>query len=401
LRYDRLNIFRTARFAGVTRPGRIHPQVFPVLVWAAAVVVVATLFYHGAQRFEVVGIAQGDVAQVCAPVDGLLKAVYVRLFDDVTKGQVVASLDDELLTAKIATVAATAEHLRAQLEPTREQMLADTADRELNRAEEQRRFAVDVERARLDILGLKAQIAADQITLENYAVEVKIAADLLSKNAIAPYEMQKAQSLYEATAKKVVETAAQLSQAEKQLKVAQQRQDAFVAQTAQLPSVDAALEAIHKEAAVQEKLMEELTVERKALVMTAPIEGTVVQIEARANDIAVRRAGENVLRKTGEVILAGQPILTIAQGKPKEILAYAGERQLGQIRAGAKIELVKKTAPAQIAQSEVTYIGPVVEQLPARLWLNPNVPQWGLPFLVRVPEGMELTSGELVGIRGL
>jgi multidrug resistance efflux pump len=375
--------------------------VFPVLVWAATVVVVATLFYHGTQQFEVVGIAQSEIAQVCAPVDGRLKAVYVQLFDSVNKGQVVASLDDELLSAKIATVAATADQLRAQLVPAQERMLADIAASELNRAEEERRFAVDVERARLDILGLKAQIAADQITLENLLAEVKIATDLLAKKAIAPYEMQKAQSLYDATAKKVLETEKQLAQAEVQLKEIQQRQDTFALQNPQHPSIDAALEAIRKEAAVQEKLMEELMVQRKELVITAPIEGTVIQILARANEAVLHRAGEDVLRKAGEAIMKGQPIMTIAQGKPKEIVGYASERQLGQIRPGARVELIKKTTPAQIAKSEVTYIGPVMEQLPARLWPNPNMPQWGLPFLVKVPDGMELTAGEVVGIRRL
>jgi len=388
----RLNIFRV---------GRVHPQVVPLLVWLAAIAAVAMLFYHGSQQFEAVGIAQGDVSQVCAPVDGRLKAVYVRLFDDVTKGQVVASFDDELLTAQIATVAATAEQLRSRLIPAQEQLLADKADRELDRAEEQRRFAVDVENARLDILGLKAQIAADRITLEDYAAEVKITADLLQKNAIAPYELDKARALYDALAKKIQETETQLAQAEEQLKQAQRRQDAFAAQTPLHPSVDAALEAIRKQAAVQEKLMDELMVQRRALVISATADGTVVQILARANDTAVRRAGEGVLRKPGEMVLAGQPILTIAQGVPKEIIGYASEQQLGQIKAGAKVELVKKTAPAQIAKSEVTYVGPLVEQLPSRLWPNPNIPQWGLPFVIRVPEGMNLVAGELVGIRFL
>jgi multidrug resistance efflux pump len=392
MKNNRLNMFGS---------GRIHPQAFPLIVWLAAVAGIGILFYQGTQRFEVVGIAQGEIAQVCAPVDGRLKAVYVKLFDAVNKDQVVASLDDELLTAKIATATERAEQLRSQLEPTREKMLAATADRELNFAEEQRRFAVDVERARLDILGLKAQIAADQITLERLAIDVKIAIDLLAKKTIAPYEMQKAQSLYDATAKKVLETEKQLSQAELQLKEAQQRQDTFALQNPQYPSVDAALEAIRKEVTVQEKLMEELMIQRKELVIAAPIEGTVIQIMARANEVALHRAGENVLRKAGESVLAGQPILTIAQGKPKEIIAYASERQLGQIRPGAMVELIKKTAPAQIAKSEVTYIGPVVEQLPARLWPNPNMPQWGLPFLVKVPEGMELKAGEVVGIRRL
>jgi hypothetical protein len=57
--------------------------------------------------------------------------------------------------------------------------------------------------------------------------------------------------------------------------------------------------------------------------------------------------------------------------------------------------------PAQIIPSKVIYIGPTVEQLPARLWQNANVPQWGRPFLVEVPNKMKLTVGEAVGIRRL
>jgi multidrug resistance efflux pump len=394
-------MMKKTRLFNIFRPGRLHPQILPLLVWLVALGGVAVLFLHSSEQFEVVGLTQGEISQVCAPVDGRLKAVYVQLYDNVTKGQVVAALDDELVAAKIATIAAAAEHLRAQLAPTQQQLLADAASRELNRTEEQRRFAVDIEQARLNILGLKVQIATDRITFENYAVELKIATDLLVKNAIAPYELEKAKTLYDATAKKIQETETQLAQAEEQLKEVQRRQDTLVSQTPQNPSVDAALEPIRKEAAVQEKLMQELEIQRKGLVITAPIDGIVVQILARANEAATQRAGEGVSHRPGEVVIAGQPILVIAQGKPKEIIGYAKEGQIGQIKQGAKVELVKKSSPPQIGRSEVTFVGPVVEQLPARLWPNPNLPQWGLPFVVKVPEGMELTAGEMVGIRRL
>jgi multidrug resistance efflux pump len=78
----------------IFRSGRIHPQIFPLLVWLTTLAGVAMLFYQGTQQFEVVGIAQGEISQVCAPVDGRLKAIYVQLFENIKKGEVVASLDD-------------------------------------------------------------------------------------------------------------------------------------------------------------------------------------------------------------------------------------------------------------------------------------------------------------------
>jgi multidrug resistance efflux pump len=389
------------RINNIFRPGRVSRQLLPILVWLAAVTVVALLFYKSSEKFEVAGIAQGEISQVCAPVNGRLKAVYVSLFENVTKGQVVAALEDELIKAKIATVAASAEHLRAQVLPTKQQLLADIARSELNRSEEQRRFAIDVESARLDILGFKAQIAADRITLESRLADLKISEDLLAKNVIAQFEFDKTKALYDSLAKKVEETEAQLAKAEEQLKDVQKRADIFVAEKVEHPSVDAALDAVRKEIVVQERLMDELSVQQKDLVMTAPIDGVVIQILARGNEAATRRPGEGAIHKPGEEVQAGQPILSIAQGKPKEIMAYANERQINQIKVGARIELIKKIARPQIAKTEVTYVGPVVEQLPARLWMNPNVPQYGLPFLVRVPDDMALTSGEIVGIRGL
>jgi hypothetical protein len=67
------------------------------------------------------------------------------------------------------------------------------------------------------------------------------------------------------------------------------------------------------------------------------------------------------------------------------------------------VELIKNGEPekVQIERSKVTYVGPIIEQMPARLWQNPNVPQWGRPFLIAVHPKLQLIPGELVGIRGL
>jgi len=64
------------------------------------------------------------------------------------------------------------------------------------------------------------------------------------------------------------------------------------------------------------------------------------------------------------------------------------------------VELVRAGPPVMIAKAEIVSVGPVVEILPAQLWLHPNIPQWGRPFLVKAPVEMTLLVGEKVGIRG-
>jgi len=391
-------------------------HLLPVLVWLGAIACVIGLFSWRSQRFEVLGIAQGQVHQIAASCTGRLKSVPVNLFEQVEVGQTLAVLDtildnEQLLEAdlksQLATAMAEAEHLTVQLVPTQEALLAEESDREINRAGQMRRFLVDVEQARLQILGLKVQIASDRIVLDDLAFEVKITEDLLEKEAVAPYELQKVRVQYDSLAKKVEENQRMLEQSEGDLKQAQQRLDEFIQRQMEHPSVDSSLEIIRKEIRVQEELMSGLLVQletlklRKSLVLKSPFDGVVIPIQGQANQTILRRPGEDVIRRAGEVIRTGDPILAVAELKPSEIIAYVNENQLGLVQKKTEVEIVKNRYPEQKARSEVMYIGPTIELMPERLWRNPNVPQWGRPIVIEIPERLELISGELVGIRTL
>ena len=150
-------------------------------------------------------------------------------------------------------------------------------------------------------------------------------------------------------------------------------------------SLDSALEPVRKAIKVQEKRIDEIATRRQALVLKAPFDGIVSQIQARA----------------GQTVLAGAPILTIAEARPTEIIAYADEKQAGLLRENMEVQLIKTNVPAQIAlAARISHLGPTIELIPVRLLRNPLIPQWGRPFLVLIPPGLELMPGELVGIRG-
>jgi multidrug resistance efflux pump len=378
---------------------RLRPHLFPIIVWLGALACVAFLFTRRSQRFEVLGMAQGQVNQVASNSPGRLKSVPVQLFDEVKEGQTVAVinavLDNEQprseLQAQLATILAEIEHLTAQLVPTQDSLSAENADRQTNRISDRRRFSVDVENARLEILRLRAQIETDRIQLEDLALDVKITQDLIEKQVAVPYELQKIQAQYNTMAKQIAENEHLLEQAEAALKQAIERRDEYIKFQTHQPSVDDALGVIRKEIKVQERRMDELLTQLEALdlleslELKAPFDGVVSEIQ----------------HFQAETVLAGEPILTITQTRPTEIIAYAGEEQANLIREGMTVELVKSIEPAQIARSRVISVGPVVEQMPVRLWRNPNVPQWGRPFLIQVPAQMKLVIGEVIGIRRL
>jgi multidrug resistance efflux pump len=380
---------------------RLRRHILPILVWIIVVAVVVGLFTRRSQRFEVLGIAQGEVRQIASSCTGRLKSVSVQLFEEVSLGQPVAVVDTILdneqpraqLQAQLSTILAEIEHLTVQLVPTQDDLLAEKADRETNRLSDSRRFSVDVENARLEILRLRALIETDRIMLEDLALEVQTVKELLAQEAVAPYELQKAKVQYETLATKIEENEQLLEQAKDALTQTQQRRDEYTRYKPHHPSVKDALDVIRKAIKIQERRMDEILVQiealepLQALKLTAPIAGVVSQIQ----------------HWPGEAVLAGEPILTIAEVKPTEIIAYAVEEKVNQIKKGMVVELVKQSEPKkiEIARSQIIYIGPIVEQLPPRLWRNPNIPEWGRPFLVKAPPQMKLIIGEVVGIRRL
>jgi multidrug resistance efflux pump len=384
-------------------------HLLPVVVWLATVACVVGLFSYRARRFEVLGMAQGQIRQVAATCPGRIISVPVELFDEVKKGQIVAVLDTILedvnrpedIKAQLATISAEIEHLSAQLIAAQDTLIAEKTDRETNRLADQRRFSADVDNARLQILSLRAQIASDQITLDDLAMEVKIVEDLLNKGAVAAYELEKAKVQHESLAKKVEENGRLLEEAQNDLKEALQRQQEYARTQPYHPSVDSALDVIRKEIKVQERLMDELLVQHKPLEIRSPIDGVVVQVPGRANETLTRRPGEKVLRRAGEVVVAGEPIVAIAETQSREIVAYVSARQLGRLQDKMTVEVVKDREPAQIAMAQVVSVGPVMELMPEQLWRNPTIPQWGLPILIRVPPGLKVIPGEVVGVRGL
>ncbi len=378
---------------------RLRLHVLPVLVWLGAVACVIVLFARRSERFEVLGIAQGQVRQIAATCPARLNTVAVKLFDKVTEGQILAVLnsvlDDELpreqLQAQLDTASAEIEHLLAQLVPIQDNLDAEKTDRIATRISDSRRFSVDVENAKLEILRLTASIETDKINLGDMALDVKITQELVDKQAVAPYELQKIQTQHSALAKRIEENELLLEQAKAALEQAQQRQEEYIRNEPYHPSTEGALDVIRKAITVQEQRMNELLVQlesfkaREALTLKAPFDGVVSQ----------------VLHRQTEVVLAGEPILAVTDANVTDIIAYATETQMSQITRGTPVELIKNMGPTkiQIERSEVTYVGPTIEQMPEQLWQNPNVPQWGRPFLVKAPAQMKLVIGETVGIR--
>ena len=387
------------------RSGRVFLRAMPIIVWLGALGCVIGLLYKKSQRFDVVGVAQGQVRQISATCTGRIKSVSVQLFEKVVAGQTLAVIDtvleNEPFQAQLSTIQAEIEHLTAQLVAIQESYKAEETDRQIGYKADKRRFSVDIESARLRVLELTALLASDRIQLGDLDIEFKISRQLLEEDVIEPYELEKAKVYYETLSKKIEENERLLEQSKSHLEKCIQRYDEYEQYTPYHPPADSALEVVRKAVKVQEQLMNELLARLQPLELKSPIDGVVIPIQPNANEVVLRRPGENVLRRPGEVVTPGEPLFAVAEIEPRDIVAWVNEGQLNSIREGMSVELIKNTEPALMARSQTTYVAPLVEQIPSRLWANPTVPQWGRPILIEIPPGFELVPGELVRIRGL
>jgi multidrug resistance efflux pump len=380
------------------RKGSLRLHIIPVIVWLVALGAVIILFQNRTQRFESIGLVEGEERRIAATVPGRITSVPVHLFDKVNEGDVVVvvdtvlnpkSLEIELETRK-EVLLATIRQLQAELIATRDRLMSEEAERQNDLELATRRYAADVEDAKLQVVELKATIAPDKVRLKELDLNIKIltvsSAPIQNQEKITQhYEIERLKTQSETLAKQIEENEKLLAQAEENLQQANERLQVILKKQPINPSIELALQPIREEIKVEEQTILELMRNRPALEITSPFNGTVSRIR----------------RRVGEIILAQDPILNIVESEPRVIVAYIREPGISQVKENMKVKVLKRSYPMQQANSYVAYMGPGLEELPPQLWANTTTPQWGRPVLIPIPAGMELIPGETVGISGL
>ncbi len=380
------------------RKGSLRLHIIPVIVWMVALGAVIILFQNRTQRFETIGLVEGEERRIAAAVAGRIKAVPVHLFDKVNEGDIVVVIDTVLnpenlrieLEAGKEVMLATIRQLQAELIATRDRLMTEEAERQNDLEQSARRYAVDVEDAKLRVVESKARIAPDKIRLKELDLNIKIlnASSSLIQNQekiTQHYETEKLKTEAEALAKEIEENQLLLAQVEENLQQANERLQIILKKQPINPSIELALQPIREKINVQEQAILELMRDRPALEIKSPFKGVVSRIR----------------RRVGETIMPRDPILNIVESEPRVIVAYVREPGISQVKENMKVNVLKRSYPMQQASSYVAYMGPGLEELPPQLLANTTTPQWGRPVLIPIPAGMDLIPGETVGISGL
>jgi multidrug resistance efflux pump len=118
------------------------------------------------------------------------------------------------------------------------------------------------------------------------------------------------------------------------------------------------------------------------LIVRAPIDGVICAI----------------LRRPGENIRAGDPIVTVANPRGQGIVSYLRQDQRLRPVAGMTAEVRVRLPAGRFVAARVERVGPQIEPVPLHLCRDPKTPEWGLPVFIGLPDGLPVRPGELLDV---
>ncbi|MFO8012759.1 MAG: HlyD family efflux transporter periplasmic adaptor subunit [Phycisphaerae bacterium] len=331
--------------------------------------------------------ATGEVGAVrveaVSPSDGRLLALAsgpVHLYDKVRQGQVVARLDPGPSEASLATLEEELARLKEELQATAAQVTEQQEARFHAELAQKHRLEQAIEQLQLDIQDRKTLIRSDEVELERLKEKYDAVEALYNQGVESRLELVNIKSQRDVIQKRLEGNREALAEARQQLTQCQQRlRDYRLTEAAEMKKILAPLRAAVE---TQKKRIDEVRLRIENLLIRAPLDGVVAAIH--------KWGGQNVL--------AGDPVLSIASTDTQYILSYVREDMGVKPRAGMPVEVSVRNLPRRTARAEVEEVGPQVEIVPPHQLRDPQVPEWGLPVRITVPEVLDLRPGELVDV---
>ncbi len=351
-----------------------------VVIWLAMAAGAGLLLWGRAGRVSFVGIAQPTIYEISPAITGTLARLQVRTYEPIDAGTAVAMLDSRDIEARLETARAVTVQLRAEWEKSRSELAAGTNAAEIDRHGELRRFAIDVERLRIEALTVRVAIESDRVVAERLRLQRDRVAELHRDGVASDAEFDEARLRYDRVVRRLDENQKLLERIDEERNQAVARQKNFELRSPTADSVAVSLAPLRAAIDVQIQRVAELEVAREALVLRCPVSGQVERVYARP----------------GQAVVAGEPVLAVARSFASEVLAYAPEGRLDSVAAGSRARVV--TADGRDGGiSVVERIGPTIGLLPDRLWRNPAVREYGRPILIAVAQP-QLVPGEIVRV---
>jgi multidrug resistance efflux pump len=176
-----------------------------------------------------------------------------------------------------------------------------------------------------------------------------------------------------------------LEQTEEEYFAARTRREEYETGLPNKDWLDPILRPLREAIEVESRRLDEIDVRRHPLALRSPVTGHVSEI----------------LSRRGQSVRPGDPVIVVAEGSVREIVAYLAEDDGREIKTSTPVMVSTRGEGGTISESVVIRVGPTIQELPPRLWRNPRRPDYGRAVVIAAVPGMQLTPGELVNVKFL
>lgn len=332
----------------------LREGVLPYVVFAVVALVAVLLWHKRAARSMLVGQAETVRVNVAPLRAGTIAALKVELLQPVKQGDIVAQLIPADLEALAAGLSANVENLRATL--------GQDADRNL----------VNYQGLRLDWLRRNVELASARVERQLAESEYQRYAALHQTRTVTEVEFELRRANRDALKDKVA--GLERLSAELEAEITRLRPAA-----GDKNPVDRAISAAVIE---QQKQLQALA---DAGTLRAPMDGVV----------------STILKHPGETAQPGEIVLTIGALQPTRIIGYVRQPLNVRPKIGDPID-VQSRAGGVHGTAEVLRVGAQLEPIEPSLVFtpgsSPRVIEYGLPFVLSIPSGLNLSPGEIVAL---
>lgn len=364
------------RFENFQRSG------LPLLVWLGAVAGVVFLVEHRGAEYTYRGLVEVVDHVVAAPASGVLAELPVELYGRVEAGQVVARLDSAVLVAQLATAAAEVERIRAEQQVVIASLETEAAEITRDWEKDARRFEMDAVDLRVNVLQERVDLETDRVEAERARLAYERARKLVESGVSAAAEVESLELEWKALEQRILNAEELVARMEAEFERAEARSRDFFISAPEALDPEPRLAALRAAARVQELRLAEIEVSRAGLVSYAPVSGRV-----------------NLLAATpGRAVVAGQELFRVTPDAGAAVVFYHPQAVPVALAPGDAVEM-HRLGSLEVVEGVVATLAPESGVMPAALWLDPAVPEYGRAVRLKPTPGTGWVPGEPVEVR--
>lgn len=338
----------------------------PRAFFAAGVVVAAVLWARWVAPATTVAEAQLTQAEVRASHAGMVVSLDVGLQQAVAAGQVIG----QLAVANTRVLEATLAVIRAEVG-----LLSVTAQGLTDR----QRVAIEWERLQLEAMNHRVELAGLKVRLQQADEEIGRSRPLREAGLVSEESFSQLNANRAVLAAQIAEQTRLVAHFETLLR----KHAPPAVQDASLSPATAMAAALK----VQDAKLKLAEAQLSPQPLVAPISGVVTQ----------------VVRRPGEAVAAGEPILRIEATRSERLVFYLRQPLALEPKPGMVAQISTRSASRQVAATKIVEVGAVMEPVPATLHAAMRLPpttgaELGLRVQLSVPDSLALRPGELVDV---